>query len=82
MVAAIGLAVCERTMVGTGWATSHPVCMDKLRKTLPYSGLFLWVKIFVKSWELEAPRIKFRGFKFRCAMRSIAGDVMTLKMES
>jgi len=23
---------CERAMVGTGWATSCPDCMDKLRK--------------------------------------------------
>ena len=23
---------CERAMVGTGWATSHPDCMDRLRK--------------------------------------------------
>ena len=23
---------CKRAMVGTGWATSHPDCMDRLRK--------------------------------------------------
>ena len=23
---------CEKVMVGTGWATSHPECMDKLTK--------------------------------------------------
>ena len=23
---------CERVMVGTGWATSCPECMDRLRK--------------------------------------------------
>ena len=25
---------CERAMVGTGWATSHPDYMDRLRNTL------------------------------------------------
>ena len=24
--------VCERAMAGIGWATSHPECMDRLRK--------------------------------------------------
>ena len=28
----------------------------------------------------EVPRIKFRGFKFRCAMGSIADDVMNFEL--
>ena len=39
---------------------------------LPYSGLFSWVEIFVGGNFREkldkAPRIKFRGFKFRGPM--------------
>ena len=28
----LGLIGYERAMVGTGWATSHPDCMDRLRR--------------------------------------------------
>ena len=30
----LGLAVCERAMVGTRWATSHHDCNDRIQKTL------------------------------------------------
>ena len=39
MVAAIGLAVCERTMVGTGWATSHPSVWTSLEKHYHIAGI-------------------------------------------
>ena len=31
---------CERAMVGTGWATSHPDCMDRLRKHYSHLASF------------------------------------------
>ena len=32
---------CERAMVGTGWATSRPNCMDRLRKH--YTHHVVWL---------------------------------------
>ena len=43
---------CERAMVGTGWATSHPDCMDRLRKHYSHlvGGWFLARKA---AWALS-----------------------------
>ena len=42
----------ERAMVGAGWATSHPDCMDRLRK--PYSHLVEgWFLAGKAAWVLS-----------------------------
>ena len=43
---------CESVMVGTGWGTSHPECMDRLRKNYPHlvEGWFLARKA---AWTLS-----------------------------
>ena len=49
----LGLAACERAMVGTGWANSHPCCIDRLRKYYSYlvEGSFLARKA---AWALSS----------------------------
>ena len=43
---------CERAMVGTGWATSCPDCMDRLRKH--YSHLVEgWLLTRKAAWALS-----------------------------
>ena len=47
---------------------------------LPYSGLFLWVKIFREKLE-EALRVKFCGFKFRGAILYFGSHKRNMKYE-
>ena len=44
---------CERDMFGTRWATSHPDCMERLRKHYSHlvEGWFLaWKAAWALSW--------------------------------
>ena len=53
-MAAAGLG-CKRAMVGTGWANSHPGCMNRLRKHYSHlvGGLFL-ARNFKAAWALSS----------------------------
>ena len=42
---------------------------------IPYSGLFSWVEIFVKSWK-RLPELNFVVLNFVVRLRSMADDVM------
>ena len=43
---------CKSAMVGTGWASSHPGCMDRLKKRHSYlvGGSFLAGKV---AWAMS-----------------------------
>ena len=43
---------CESAMVGTGWAISHPNCMDRLRKHYSYL-VGSWFLANKASWALS-----------------------------
>ena len=58
MVAVAARIGCERAMVGTGWATSCPDCMDRLRKHYSHlvGGWFLARKA---AWALSRCMITY-----------------------
>ena len=52
---------CKRAMVGTGWANSHPGCMDRPRKYYPHLVGGSFVTMYMLKSSLKWGKCRYMG---------------------